>query len=68
MKKLGLKLDTLKVQTFQTVPEIKPRGKVTYEVDVVYLGTRPTRCYAECTVCTMTDCNSNERTEIDCVC
>jgi hypothetical protein len=32
------------------------------------LGTRVTRCYSECNACTYTDCNPDQRTEIDRIC
>lgn len=68
MKKLELKVEALEVQSFQTLPVEKPGGTVHGADAGVVLGTRVTRCYGECTVCTYTQCNSNERTEIDCVC
>ena len=70
MKKLGLNIDSLQVQSFDTLHEDRVRrGTVIGAADAVRLmGTRVTRCYAECTVCTNTNCHSNERTEIDCIC
>jgi hypothetical protein len=70
MKKLGLNIDTLQVQSFDTIFEERVRrGTVIGAADAVRLmGTRRTRCYAECTVCTNTNCFSDERTEIDCAC
>lgn len=69
MKKFGLKLEALKVESFQTLPETTLRGTVHAAEEVVDLrGTRYTRCYVECTVCSMSNCFSNERTEVDCIC
>jgi hypothetical protein len=68
MKKLALNVDGLEVQSFRTVPEAKPYGTVVGAEHAAARGTRYTRCYAECGVCTYTNCNSNERTEVDCVC
>ena len=67
MRKLALNIDKLEVETFRTVPEARPHGTVV-GADAAAAGTRATRCYAECGVCTYTQCNSNERTEIDCFC
>lgn len=68
MKKLELNVDALEVQSFRTVAVEKPGGTVHAADAGAVRGTRPTRCYGECTVCTYTACNSNERTEIDCFC
>ncbi|HEX8907489.1 MAG TPA: hypothetical protein VF771_21770 [Longimicrobiaceae bacterium] len=69
MKKLAFNVDELNVQSFPTVPQVGPRGTVVGAGEAAHLrGTRYTRCYAECGVCTYTNCNSNERTEIDCFC
>ena len=60
MNKLTLNLDALKVQTFETAPEIVRRGTVVGAADALLMGTRVTRCYSECTACTNTeglDCN-----------
>lgn len=62
MKKLALNLDKLEVQTFETVSQIDERGTVFGH------GTRATRCYSECNACTYTNCQTDERTEIDCMC
>ncbi|HEX6750199.1 MAG TPA: hypothetical protein VF092_23095 [Longimicrobium sp.] len=69
MAKLRIDVDALKVETFQTVPDAGPRGTVVGAADApLNRGTRFTRCYAECGVCTYSNCNSTERTEIDCFC
>ena len=59
MKKLILNVDTLQVQSFEAASSA-PEARM--------LGTRVTRCYSECNACTYTDCNPEQRTEIDCIC
>ena len=69
MKKLELDLDTLEVQSFVTESDLDAGGTVVGAEDAGFLrGTRVTRCYSECNVCTYTNCNPEQRTEIDCVC
>lgn len=68
MKKLGLNIETLEVQTFETGPEGGPRGTVHGAGNAAFLGTRVTRCGSECNVCTYTNCHPEQRTEIDCIC
>lgn len=59
MKKLSLDVDTLKVQSFEPIPGA---------AEMIFRGTRVTRCYSECNACTYTDCHPEQRTEIDCIC
>jgi hypothetical protein len=70
MKKLELNIDALEVQTFETQEDPEdPRGTVHGAANAVeFRGTRPTRCYSECNACTYTNCQTDERTEIDCFC
>jgi hypothetical protein len=69
MKKLALNVDALKVQTFHTLSEEGSSGGTVLGAEGVHLlGTRVTRCYSECNACTYTNCNPEQRTEIDCIC
>jgi hypothetical protein len=64
MRKLGLNLNQLKVQTFETLQGGTQGGPLG-----ALMGTRRTQCGSECGNCTYTMCHPDQMTHAaDCFC
>lgn len=64
MRRLGLNLNELTVQTFETSPDDAQAGPL-----AALRGTRVTFCGSECGNCTYTNCHPDQMTHAaDCIC